>query len=85
MYNQHQHFKTQEKEHRPPPLKKVVTAGDLGGSARRMEGFISRMKNVGDEKLISQMLSGHYVSGHPERHKHRDRDELLPKTIRTYE
>lgn len=67
-------------------MKKVVTAGgDLGGSARRLEGFISRMKNVGDEKLISQILSGHYLSGHPERHKHRDRDELLPKTIRTYE
>lgn len=86
MYNQHQHLKTHEKEGslNRPHLKKVVTTGDLGGSVRRMEGFITRMKKVGDDKVISQILSGHYLSGHPDRHKHRDRDELLPKTIRTY-
>ena len=64
---------------------KKVTSGELGGAVGRMEGFISRMKKVGDEKVISQILSGHYVSANPERHKHRERDELLPKAIRTYE
>ena len=89
MYNQHQHLKTQEKEgclvkERRSFLKKV-TSGEVGGAVGRMEGFISRMKKVGDEKVISQILSGHYVSANPERHKYRERDELLPKTIRTYE
>jgi hypothetical protein len=89
MYNQHQHLKSQEKEgsllkeQRSSLMK--VTSGERGGAIGRMEGFISRMKKVGDEKVLSQILSGHYVSANPERHKYRERDELLPKTIRTYE
>ena len=78
MYSKHladkERSSSLEKEVRK--LKKVVIERS---SVARIEGYANKVKKVADEKIICNMLSGHYVSGNPERHKFRDHDELLPK------
>jgi hypothetical protein len=62
-------------------LKKIVTERK---SLQRIEAFAQRIKvleEARNNKDLSEMFRGHYISANPDCHKHRDHDPLLPGYI----
>ena len=58
-------------------LKKIFTERK---SKQRIEAFADRLKGL-EASHLSEMFRGHYVSGNPNLHKHRDQDPLLPSFV----
>lgn len=58
-------------------LKKIFTERK---SKQRIEAYVDRLKGL-DSSHLSEMFRGHYVSGNPNLHKHRDHDPLLPSFV----